>query len=234
MRDSAKINEIYKFWIESDYFDQETKEELLAIKDNPEEIEERFYKDLEFGTGGLRGIIGAGTNRINIYTIRKASQGLANYAKDLGGEDKGIVIAYDSRYKSSEFAMEAAKVFAGNGIKVYLFDELRPTPELSFAVRYLKAAGGIVITASHNPKEYNGYKVYSEDGGQLAVEGAIKVFSYIEEIKDITKVNIMDEKEAIKEGLIKIIGKEVDDAYINSLKTLCVNAQLAKETGKRL
>jgi len=232
MRDSAKINEIYKFWIESDYFDQETKEELLAIKDNPEEIEERFYKDLEFGTGGLRGIIGAGTNRINIYTIRKASQGLANYAKDLGGEDKGIVIAYDSRYKSSEFAMEAAKVFAGNGIKVYLFDELRPTPELSFAVRYLKAAGGIVITASHNPKEYNGYKVYSEDGGQLAVEGAIKVFSYIEEIKDITKVNIMDEKEAIKEGLIKIIGKEVDDAYINSLKTLCVNAQLAKETGK--
>lgn len=227
-----RANEIYKFWLENEYFDQNTKEELHAIKDDPKEIEERFYRELEFGTGGLRGIIGAGTNRINIYTIRKASQGLANYAKSFGAEDKGIVIAYDSRYKSPEFAMEAAKVFAGNGIKVYLFDELRPTPELSFAVRYLKAAGGVVITASHNPKEYNGYKVYGEDGGQLAVEGANKVFSYINEIKDITKVNIMDEEKAIKEGLIKIIGKEVDDAYINSLKTLCVNAQLAKETGK--
>jgi phosphoglucomutase len=227
-----RANEIYKFWLENEYFDQDTKEELRSIEDDPKEIEERFYRELEFGTGGLRGIIGAGTNRINIYTIRKASQGLANYAKTLGVEDKVIVIAYDSRYKSSEFAMEAAKVFAGNGIKVYLFDELRPTPELSFAVRYLKAAGGIVITASHNPKEYNGYKVYGEDGGQLAVEGANKVISYINEIKDITKVNFMDEKKAIKEGLIKMIGKEVDDAYINSLKTLCVNAELAKETGK--
>src|SRR5690554_3836448 len=162
-----KSREAFEFWMKSDYFDEDTKKELEKISNDPAEIEERFYRDLEFGTGGLRGIIGAGTNRINIYTIRKASQGLANYAKTLGVEDKGIVIAYDSRYKSSEFAMEAAKVFAGNGIKVYLFDELRPTPELSFAVRYLKAAGGIVITASHNPKEYNGYKVYGEDGGQL-------------------------------------------------------------------
>lgn len=227
-----KANELYKFWIENEYFDKETKEELLSIKDDPKEIEERFYRELEFGTGGLRGIIGAGTNRINIYTIRRASQGLANHVKNLGAKDKGIVIAYDSRYKSSEFAMESAKVFAGNGIKVYLFDELRPTPELSFAVRYFKAAGGIVITASHNPKEYNGYKVYSADGGQLAVEGANKVISYINDIKDITKVKFIDEENAIKKGLIKMVGKEVDDEYIKRLKTLCVNSELVSEIGK--
>ena len=227
-----RANELYKFWMENEYFDKETKEELKSIKDDPKEIEERFYRDLQFGTGGLRGIIGAGTNRINIYTIRKASQGLANHIKTLGVEDKGIVIAYDSRYKSPEFAMESAKVFAGNGIKVYLFEELRPTPELSFAVRYFKAAGGIVITASHNPKEYNGYKVYGEDGGQLAVEGANEVISHINKIEDITKVNFMEEQDAIKEGLIKMIGKEVDDEYIERLKTLCVNSELAREIGK--
>ncbi|MDQ2087645.1 phospho-sugar mutase [Herbivorax sp. ANBcel31] len=227
-----KINEIYKFWLENEYFDKETKEELLDIKDDPKEIEERFYRELEFGTGGLRGIIGAGTNRINKYTIRKASQGLADYVKTLGGEDRGIVIAYDSRYKSPEFSMEAAKAFAGNGIKVYLFDELRPTPELSFAVRYFNAAAGIVVTASHNPKEYNGYKVYGEDGGQLAVEGANKVISHINEIKDITKVNLIKEQDAIKEGLINMVGKEVDDEYIKRLKTLCVNSELARETGE--
>ncbi|HOM03090.1 MAG TPA: phospho-sugar mutase [Acetivibrio sp.] len=222
---------LYKFWLENDYFDTETKEELLSIKDNPKEIEERFYKDLEFGTGGLRGIIGAGTNRMNIYTVRKASQGLADYINSLGMQDRGIAIAYDSRFKSPEFALEAAKVFAGNGIKAFLFDELRPTPELSFTVRHLNAAAGVVVTASHNPKEYNGYKVYGEDGGQLPVEASNKVISYINKIEDITKIKIMEKDEAIEKGLLKIIGKEIDDEYISKLKTLSVNPELAKEIG---
>ncbi|ODM24961.1 phosphoglucomutase [Clostridium sp. Bc-iso-3] len=224
-------SELYKFWLENDYFDTETKEELLSIKDNPKEIEERFYKDLEFGTGGLRGIIGAGTNRMNIYTVRKASQGLADYINSMGLQERGIAIAYDSRYKSPEFALEAAKVFAGNGIKAFLFDELRPTPELSFAVRHLKAAAGIVVTASHNPKEYNGYKVYGEDGGQLPVEASNEVISYISKIEDMTKIRIMEKDEAIEKGLLKIIGKEVDDEYIAKLKTLSVNPELAAEIG---
>jgi len=228
MRSSA----LYKFWVENDYFDAETKKELLSIKDNPKEIEERFYKDLEFGTGGLRGIIGAGTNRINIYTVRKASQGLADYIKSLGLQDRGIAIAYDSRYKSPEFALEAAKVFAGNGIKAFLFDELRPTPELSFTVRHLNAAAGVVITASHNPKEYNGYKVYGEDGGQLPVEASNKVISYINKIEDITQVKVMEKDEAIEKGLLRIIGKEIDDEYISKLKTLSLNPELAAEIGK--
>jgi len=218
--------------VENDYFDAETKKELLSIKDNPKEIEERFYKDLEFGTGGLRGIIGAGTNRINIYTVRKASQGLADYIKSLGLQDRGIAIAYDSRYKSPEFALEAAKVFAGNGIKAFLFDELRQTPELSFTVRHLNAAAGVVITASHNPKEYNGYKVYGEDGGQLPVEASNKVISYINKIEDITQVKVMEKDEAIEKGLLRIIGKEIDDEYISKLKTLSVNPELAAEIGK--
>ncbi|GAE89714.1 phospho-sugar mutase [Acetivibrio straminisolvens] len=222
---------LYKFWVENDYFDTETKEELLSIKDNPKEIEERFYTDLEFGTGGLRGIIGAGTNRMNIYTVRKASQGLADYINSMGMQDRGIAIAYDSRYKSPEFALEAAKVFAGNGIKAFLFDELRPTPELSFAVRHLNAAAGVVVTASHNPKEYNGYKVYGEDGGQLPVEASNKVISYINKIEDITKIKIMEKEEAIEKGLLKIIGKEIDDVYISKLKTLSVNPETAKEIG---
>jgi phosphoglucomutase len=221
----------YDFWLKNEYFDENTRKELLAIKDNPKEIEERFYKELEFGTGGLRGIIGAGTNRMNIYTVRKASQGLANFISKQGQEAKkrGIVIAYDCRYMSSEFAAEAAKIFAGNGITAYLFDELRPTPELSFAVRELNAAGGIVITASHNPKEYNGYKVYGDDGGQLAIEGSNQVLEEINGIKDITKVSFIGKDEAIKEGLLKVIGKEIDDAYISKLKTLCINPELIKE-----
>lgn len=222
---------VFKFWLENDYFDAETKEELLIIKDNPKEIEERFYKDLEFGTGGLRGIIGAGTNRMNIYTVRKASQGLADFINSLGMAERGIAIAYDSRYKSPEFALEAAKVFAGNGIKAFLFDELRPTPELSFAVRHLKAAAGIVITASHNPKEYNGYKVYGEDGGQLPVEASDKVISYISKIEDLTQIRIIEKSEAMEAGLLKMIGKEVDDEYISKLKTLSVNPEMASEIG---
>lgn len=214
------------------YFDAETKKELEKIKDNPGEIEERFYRDLEFGTGGLRGIIGAGTNRMNVYTVRKASQGLAGYLSSSieDAHRRGIAIAYDSRHKSPEFAMEAAKVFAANGIIAYLFDEPRPTPELSFAVRHLNAAAGIVITASHNPKQYNGYKVYGEDGGQLPLEGSEAVFREIEGISDITKVIPMPEQEAVSKGLIRKIGSEIDDIYINNLKTLAVNPKAAANT----
>lgn len=212
-----------KFWLESDYFDKETKNELLGLKDNEKEIEDRFYKNLEFGTGGLRGIIGAGTNRMNIYTVRVASQGLADYIKETGTQDSGIVIAYDSRFMSPEFSLEAAKVFCANGIKTFLFDELRPVPELSFSVRYLKAAAGVVVTASHNPKQYNGYKVYGEDGGQLPLEAANTVINHINKIEDITTVKTISKEEAIKKGLLKIIGSEIDDAYNENLKQLCIN-----------
>jgi phosphoglucomutase len=218
----------FKFWLHNDFFDNETKAELKKIKDDLEEITDRFYKDLEFGTGGLRGIIGAGSNRMNIYTVRKASQGLANYICKNGEEAKrnGIVIAYDSRSKSPEFALEAAKVFTANGIKTYLFDELRPTPELSFAVRFLNAAAGVVITASHNPKDYNGYKVYSEDGAQLSLEHADAVLSEIKKITDITDIKLMEKDEALRKGLMEIIGKEIDDEYISRLKTLTINPEL--------
>jgi phosphoglucomutase len=227
---------IYDFWSRNDYFNDETRKELEQIKDNPAEIEERFYRDLEFGTGGLRGVIGAGTNRMNIYTVRKASQGLANYisrnVKD--AHKRGIAIAYDCRHMSPQFAAEAAGVFAANGIVAYLFDELRPTPELSFAVRHLNAAAGIVITASHNPKQYNGYKVYGRDGGQLPLEGSEAVFSEIEGITDMTAVVPMPEKEAIEKGLLVKIGKEIDDAYINSLKTLVVNPSVILKTAESM
>ncbi|OPX42249.1 phosphoglucomutase [Ruminiclostridium hungatei] len=219
MDSMAKLN----LWLESDYFDQDTKNELISIKNDTKEVEDRFYKSLEFGTGGLRGIIGAGTNRINIYTVRVASQGLADYINKLGKQDKGIVIAYDSRFMSPEFSLEAAKVFCANGIKSYLFDELRPTPQLSFAVRYLKAAAGIVVTASHNPKQYNGYKVYGEDGGQLSIDGSNAVIDEINKISDITKVSTMSKEAALEKGLLEIIGSKVDDAYIGMLKTLQVN-----------
>lgn len=220
--------EKFKFWLYNDFFDKETKTELEKIKDDLEEITERFYKDLEFGTGGLRGIIGAGSNRMNIYTVRKASQGLANYICKNGEEAKrkGIAIAYDCRYKSPEFALEAAKVFTENGIKTYLFDELRPTPELSFAVRFLNAAAGVVITASHNPKDYNGYKVYSEDGAQLSLEYADAVLSEIKKVTDITDIKLMEKDEALRKGLLEIIGKEIDDEYISRLKTLAINPEL--------
>ncbi|MCR4435827.1 MAG: phospho-sugar mutase [Clostridiales bacterium] len=223
----------FKFWMQNEYFDKETREELDKIKDREKEIEERFYKDLEFGTGGLRGIIGAGTNRMNRYTVRRASQGVANYIGKQGEEakSKGIVIAYDSRNKSAEFALEAARVFAGNGIKAYLFDELRPTPELSFAVRHLGAKAGIVITASHNPKEYNGYKVYGEDGAQLSLEGSNAVLEEMNRLTDITRVKLMDKNEAVKKGMLKVIGKEIDDEYISRLKTLSINPDFAGAVG---
>lgn len=199
--------EQYHFWLEDSYFDQETKNELLAIKDNEGEIEERFYKELEFGTGGLRGIIGAGTNRMNVYTVRKASQGLANYIIKQGGADKGVAIAYDSRNMSPEFADEAALCMAANGIKAYVFESLRPTPELSFALRTLGCIAGIVVTASHNPPEYNGYKVYWEDGAQITAPKDKEIITEVQNVTDYHTVKSMDKEEAAKAGLYNVIGK---------------------------
>ncbi|MTI71683.1 MAG: phospho-sugar mutase [Firmicutes bacterium] len=215
----------YNMWLNNDYFDKETKDELKEIKDNKKEIEDRFYTDLKFGTGGLRGKIGAGTNRINKYTVSKATQGLANFIKDYGADYKkrGVVIAYDSRFKSEEFALTAAKVLAGNDITAYVFDDLRATPELSFAVRHLNCAAGIVITASHNPPEYNGYKVYWEDGAQMVPRFANKVIEKVDEIKDFSKINVMKKDEAKEKGLLNIIGNNIDDEYIKRVKDLSIN-----------
>ena len=223
--------ENYNQWIENSYYDEETKKELLAIKDNEKEIEDRFYKELEFGTGGMRGIIGAGTNRMNKYTVRKAAQGLANFVKKKGKSSKGIAIAYDSRHCSYDFALETALVMACNNIKAYLFDELRPTPELSFAVRYLGCAAGVVITASHNPKEYNGFKAYGSDGCQLPPKESDDVIKEVEAIKDISEIPCMKKEEALQQGLIEIIGKEIDDAYINAVKSSGINPDLCKIYG---
>lgn len=212
----------YKIWMEHPYFDAETKSELASVGQNPKEIEDRFYRDLEFGTGGLRGLIGAGTNRMNRYVVRKASQGLANFLKKGETAKLSIAIAYDSRYKSREFAEESAMVFAQNGIKTYLFDELRPTPQLSFTVRHLHCSAGVVVTASHNPKEYNGYKVYGEDGGQLPLELSNAVLAEVDAITDITAIQVMELDQAKAAGLIEMIGAEIDDAYMNALKSLSV------------
>lgn len=212
----------YNSWLENPYYDEETKKELLNIHGNEKEIEDRFYRDLEFGTGGLRGIIGAGTNRMNKYTVRKASQGLSNYIKAVGAAYPSIVIAYDSRHRSDEFAKESACVFAGNGIKSYIFESLRPTPELSFAVRHLNCDAGVVITASHNPKEYNGYKVYGKDGGQMPPDASDAVLKEVNSISDLTAVQVMDYEKAKAKGLIQIVGTEIDNAYIESLKSLKV------------
>ncbi|NLM96582.1 MAG: phospho-sugar mutase [Halanaerobiaceae bacterium] len=226
----------YKEWLLSDYFDEGTKEELRGIEDNEKEIEDRFYRELDFGTGGLRGVIGAGTNRINKYIIRKVTQGLANYIINYSddGKERGVVIAYDSRHRSDEFALEAALVLAANGIKVYLFDELRPTPELSFAVRELRAIGGIVITASHNPPEYNGYKVYWEDGGQVVPEKAHEIIAEINEIDDFELVKWIDREEALEKGLLEYIGEEIDDRYIEEMLKVLDNRELALKKGKEL
>jgi len=222
--------ESYKQWLNSEYVDEQTKEELRQIEKDKKEIEERFYTNLEFGTGGLRGIIGAGTNRMNIYTVRKATQGLAEYICRHGEEAKkrGVVIAYDSRYKSPEFAMQAARVLAANGVKAYVFDELRPTPELSFAVRELKAIAGIVITASHNPAKYNGYKAYWEVGGQLPPHSANAVLEIMNQTDIFTGVKIMDENEAKKQGLIHIIGEEVDSRYLEEVHKQSINPDVVK------
>lgn len=224
--------EVYRSWIENPYYDENTKAELLAIKDNEKEIEDRFYRDLEFGTGGMRGVIGAGTNRMNKYTIRKAAQGLANYLEKQGIADRGVVIAYDSRHCSDIFAMETALVMASNDIKAYLFDELKPTPELSFAVRFLGCAAGVVITASHNPREYNGFKVYSSDGCQLPPKESDEVIKEVNAVADISCIRCISREEAFEKGLIEIVGKEIDDAYMSELKKVCINPDISGEIGK--
>lgn len=221
----------YEQWMAYEQLDGELKRLLQERQDDLKWLEDGFYKDLEFGTGGMRGEIGPGTNRMNIYTVRKASEGLARYIESFGEEAKkrGVVIAYDSRHKSQEFAMEAAKTLATHGIQTYVFDKLRPTPELSFAVRYLHAFSGIVITASHNPPEYNGYKVYGEDGGQLPPETADMVIRYVSEVENELTIYVEEETTLKEKGLIRIIGKEVDDAYINAVKTISLQPQLAEE-----
>ncbi|MED4454116.1 phospho-sugar mutase [Metabacillus fastidiosus] len=221
----------YQRWIIKQDLDRELSDLLTAIEGNEKALEDCFYKELEFGTGGMRGEIGPGTNRMNIYTIRKASEGLAKYIKSFGEEAKkrGVAIAYDSRHKSPEFAMEAAKTLATHGIQTYVFDELRPTPELSFAVRYLNAFSGIVVTASHNPPEYNGYKVYGEDGGQLPPAAADEVIAYVNEVEDELEIQVSEENTLKAKGLIKIIGEEIDQAYTEKLTTISVNPNLSNE-----
>lgn len=218
----------YDLWLNSDYFDSETKTELMQIRDNEKEIEDRFHKAIEFGTAGIRGEIAAGTNRINVYVIRRCTQGLANYILFNGeaAKNRGVVIGYDSRRKSEEFAHEAAKVLAANGIKVYLFDELRPVPEISFAIRELKAIAGICITASHNPREYNGYKVYGEDGGQPTTEITDTISDEIAKITDYSAVKITDMDNAVENGLIVFIGQELDDKYLENIKKSSVNPEI--------
>lgn len=223
-------------WLEFKELDSELKEELEEMKNNENALEEAFYKDLEFGTGGMRGVIGAGTNRMNKYTVRKASAGLAEFILENGEETKqrGVAIAFDSRHKSPEFAMEAAKTLATRGIQTYVFEELRPTPELSFAVRHLNAYAGIVVTASHNPPEYNGYKVYGHDGGQLPPDSADKVIDKVNEIENELMIDVMDEQKLKDRGLIKIIGSEVDEAYLDNLMTLSENPGLANEVDVKI
>lgn len=214
---------IYEEWLTNPYFDEETKEELKAISGDEKEIKERFYMDLEFGTAGLRGVIGAGINRMNVYTVRRATQGLADYILEQGGAEKGVAIAYDSRHMSPEFSDEAARTLAANGIKAYRFESLRPTPELSFAVRELGCIAGINITASHNPPEYNGYKVYWEDGAQFTPPHDKGVTEKVMAITDLSSVKTMSREEAEASGLYVTIGSEIDDKYIAQVKAQVVN-----------
>lgn len=225
--------QIYEEWMSNPYFDEDTKKELAAIADDEKEIEERFYANLEFGTAGLRGIIGAGINRMNKYVVRRATQGLANYIKNQGGAKKGVVIAYDSRRMSPEFSEEAALCLSANGIKAYRFESLRPTPELSFAVRYLGCVAGINVTASHNPPEYNGYKVYWEDGAQITPPHDTGIMAEVKAV-DLSACKTMDKEEAEKAGLYVTIGAEVDDAYIAELKKLVLRQDCIDRYGKEL
>ena len=226
--------EVYEQWLSNPYFDEATKEELKNIAEDDNEIKERFYMDLEFGTAGLRGIIGAGTNRMNIYVVRRATQGLANYIAKVDKKSQGVAIAYDSRHMSPEFAEEAALCLAANGIKAYIFESLRPTPELSFAVRHLGCVAGINVTASHNPPEYNGYKVYWEDGAQITPPHDSGIMGEVKSISDWNTVKTMDKAEAEKAGLFQVIGKEVDDAYMAELKKQVLHMDAIKAEGKNL
>ena len=224
----------YKKWCENPVFDEETKKELLSIKDDEEEIKDRFYKELEFGTAGLRGVIGMGTNIMNKYTVGKATQGLANFIIKKGVQEKGVVISYDSRKMSPEFSKLTALILNANGIKTYIMDKLRPVPELSFAVRELKATAGVMITASHNPPKYNGYKVYWEDGAQIVPPNDKDIITEVRAIKDYAEIKTISEAEAREKGLYNVIGKEIDDRYIEELKKCVLNPEIIKEQGKKL
>ncbi len=224
--------EKYEYWINDPYFDEETKKELNSISDNEAEIQDRFYKDLAFGTGGLRGVIGAGSNRMNIYTVRKATQGLANYILKEGTQDKGVAIAYDCRRMSPEFAEVTALCLAANGIKAYVFDSLRPTPELSYALRELHCTAGVVITASHNPPEYNGYKVYWEDGAQITAPRDKDIISEVDAVKSYSDAKTMELADAKAKGLYEVIGSEIDDKYIAELKKLIIHPDLLEKAAK--
>lgn len=226
--------EKYREWLENPYFDEDTKAELREIAGDDSEIKERFYKDLEFGTAGLRGIIGAGTNRLNIYTVRKATQGLANYIMKRNGQDRGVAIAYDSRRMSPEFADEAALCLAANGIKAYVFETLRPTPELSYAVRALGCIAGINITASHNPPEYNGYKVYWEDGAQITPPHDKGIMDEVKAVTDYNTVKTMGLADAKAAGMYEVIGAQVDDSYIAELKKQVIHQDAIDEMGSEL
>lgn len=224
----------YKKWCEDPSFDEETKKELISIKDDEEEIKDRFYKELEFGTAGLRGVIGMGTNRMNKYTVGKATQGLANYILEQGTQDMGVAISYDSRRMSDEFSLQTALILNANGIKTYLFKSLRPVPELSFAVRQLKCTAGIMITASHNPPKYNGYKVYWDDGSQIVAPRDKDIINKVRNIADFKEIKTISKEEAIEKGLFNVIGKEMDDKYIETLKSKILNPEIVKEQGKDL
>lgn len=225
-------HEIYEAWLEDSYFDEAARQELKSIEGNEKEIEDRFYKELEFGTGGLRGVIGVGTNRMNIYTVRKATQGLANYIIACKGQEKGVAIAYDSRRMSPEFAKEAALCLNANGIKAYVFESLRPTPELSFAVRELKCIAGIVITASHNPREYNGYKVYWEDGAQITPPHDKNILAEVAKVTSYSNVYTMEMGQAVAEGLYHTIPTEIDDKYMEELKKQSIHPEMIREMSK--
>ena len=226
--------EEYQKWCESSDFDEKTKKELLEIRNDEAEIEDRFYKELEFGTAGLRGIIGAGTNRMNKYTVGKATQGLANYIIEQGTQDKGVAISYDSRKMSKEFSLQTALILNANGIKTYLFENLRPVPELSFAVRELKCTAGVMITASHNPPKYNGYKVYWDDGAQIVAPRDKDIIAKVRAVAGYSEIKEISKEKAIEKGLFNIVGTEMDDKYINTLKSLILNPEIVKEQGKDL
>lgn len=226
--------EEYKRWCEGKEFDEKTKKELLEIKDDEKEIEDRFYKELEFGTAGLRGVIGAGTNRMNKYTVGKATQGLANYILEQGTQEKGVAISYDSRKMSKEFSLQTALILNANGIKTYLFENLRPVPELSFAVRELNCTAGIMITASHNPPKYNGYKVYWDDGAQIVAPRDEEIIEKVRNVTDYSEIKEITKKEAEEKGLFKIVGTEMDDKYIAKLKSLILNPEIVKKQGENL
>ncbi len=219
----------YEKWLNDPCFDENTKKELEEIKGNDKEIEDRFYKDLEFGTAGLRGVIGAGTNRMNKYTVGKATQGLANFILKEDTQNKGVAIAYDSRHMSKEFSEETALCLNANGIKTYVFESLRPVPELSFTVRKLGCTAGVMITASHNPPEYNGYKVYWDDGAQIVPPKDKQIIDEVNAITDFSTIKTMDKKEAVEKGLYVQIGKEVDDDFVNTLKSLVLNPDVIKK-----